>query len=367
MKTIQMLIALLVLVVFGLSAQAVSAAQVTTFSVSLSDSRPTTPSDHTYAFTHTSGGTLASITFSYCTTPSGTCVKPSVTTNVINNFSIANGLTQADWTTNAAGTQPRLVIKDENEPGEVITAGAIMNITLSNITNHAIDSCQPGGDQSTDTCYLRLATYSDSAGSNLVDEGIASYSVVDAVVVTARVDPIFTFTVSSVGESTVNNGITTSVASTYNTLPFGNLTAGTPKYAAHRLNVTTNTQSGYTVSARMLTQMTGVYTQNNIDPFAATGVGWSTPLGWTEPTGQTPNDNTGWIGANTTDTDVSGWNTTPQQKFGPVSSTANNVMRGLASDNGTTGIFVTYAIEANVFQPADTYTGTLIYNALPIY
>lgn len=366
-----MIMVLLVVIVFGVSAQAAQAAQVTGFSVSLSNSRPTTSNTHTYAFTHTQQATLASITFQYCTTPSDSCSKP---TNLVTSGALEGtltGLTGADWTLNAAGTQPRLEYMGASV-GEVVNASSQVVIQATTITNHAIDDCQPNwpvgdDDDSTDTCYVRLFTYSDVVGTSLVDEGIASYTVVDAIEVSARVDPSFTFTVSSVGANTVNNGITTSVGSTYNTLPFGNLTAGTPKYAAHRLNVTTNTQSGYTVTARMLTQMAGVYTQNNIDPFAATGADWGSPIGWTEPTGSTPNDNTGWIGANTTDTDVAGFSSTPAQRFGPISSSANNVMRATGSDNGTTGIYVTYAIEANVFQPADTYTGILIYNALPVY
>ncbi len=34
---------------------------------------------------------------------------------------------------------------------------------------------------------------------------------------------------------------------------------------------------------------------------------------------------------------------------------------------GASGVYVTYAVEANVYQPADTYTGVLVYNALPTY
>src|SRR5262249_4614520 len=115
---------------------------------------------------------------------------------------------------------------------------------------------------------------------------------------------------------------------------------------------------------KMVTQMTGVYSANNIDPFIAP---WGTPTTWTDPTGSTPNDNTGWVGANTTDTDVTGWSASPSQKFGTISATANIVMQKSSSDNGSAPVYVTYAIEANVFQPADTYTGTLIYNALPTY
>jgi hypothetical protein len=254
--------------------------------------------------------------------------------------------------------------------GEGFSGNVQMVINLGSIKNHSVDSCQPdwpsgSDDNSTDTCYVKLTSWTTADGSSgLIDEGIASYTVVANVTVSARVDPTFTFTVGADAASSLHNGITTSVATTYNTIPFSNLTAGTPKYAAHKLNVTTNTENGYNIYVRMATQMNGVYTNNNVDPFAKTGVSWGNPLTWQEPTGTTPNDNTGWIGANTTDADITDFTTL---EFGPVGPSDQKVMTGSRSDNGTTAVYVTYAIEANVFQPADTYTGTLMYTATPTY
>lgn len=345
------------------------AAQVTNLRITLSDPRPNpTTTTHTFAFTHTSGATLKMINFEYCTTASGACTAPANINTSSATKGTLTGVTTGDWTINTAvAANPKLL---HTSAGEAIGAGAVMSLGLGAITNHAIDDCQAGGDASSDTCYVRLTTCtettncSSSVATNKADEGIASYTVVAAVTVTARVDPTFTFVVNSVAASVANNAITTSVASTFNTLPFGNLTAGTPKYAAHRLNVTTNTQAGYTVSNRMITPLTGVYPANNIDPFPHS---WSSPAAWTEPTGTAVSVNTGWIGANTTDADVANWNGDTTQKFGGVTSSAQTVMQSATSDNGVTGVYVTYAIEANVFQPADTYTGVLVYNALPTY
>jgi hypothetical protein len=81
----------------------------------------------------------------------------------------------------------------------------------------------------------KIGTYSDAStdAANLIDSGVASVTFVEQVSVTARVDATFTFVVDGVANVT-HNGVTTSVSSAYNTLPFGSLTAGTPKYAAHR-------------------------------------------------------------------------------------------------------------------------------------
>jgi hypothetical protein len=170
------------------------------------------------------------------------------------------------------------------------------------------------------------------------------------------------FTVSAVAANQVHNDITTSEASTFASLPFSNLTFATPKYVAHSLNVSTNSTQGYYVTTQMTNYLQGIYPGNIIDPFIAT---WNNPTTWTQPTGLTPNVNTGWIGANTTDTRVTGWGSATQ-KFGPLDNTARIVMYSSTPDLGTT-IYVTYALEVNIFQPADSYSGTIVYNILARY
>jgi hypothetical protein len=111
--------------------------------------------------------------------------------------------------------------------------------------------------------------------------------------------------------------------------------------------------------------MQGEYPANEIDAFAVAGVSWTNPLGWASPDGTTPNANTGWIGANTTDTRVNGWGSA-DQLFGPVSTTSHPVMAATGADTGTT-VYVTYGIEVNLLQPTDLYVGSLLYNIIPTY
>jgi hypothetical protein len=344
------------------------ALQVRSLRIILGTSVAAVSTTHTWQFTNSSGNTIKSITFTYCKQPSGTCVTPDNLTTSAATKTGLTGLTDANWSL-LVGTNgsPRLV--ETTGLGEGVTNTTIVNLIMGGINNSSIGDCNPVSNNSSDTCYAKLTTYTDTAGlpGNKVDEGIGSYTIIEAVQVTARVDPTFTFVVSAVTSNTAHNGVTTSETSTYSTLPFGNLTAGTPKYTAHQLNVTTNTENGYTVAMRMSVQMAGVYSANNIDPFAAATVSWSNPVVWSEPTGTTPNDNTSWIGANTSNNVVGGWTGADEGKFGPVASSENVVMQELRSDNGTVPTYVTYAIEANVFQPADTYTGTLLYSALPTY
>jgi hypothetical protein len=359
-KFLTLIIAIAVVLGVVATAQPVQAAQLTGAKSSLSDSRPATSSTHTFSFTASTTATLREIRFVYATTASTGTTKPNGLTTTTGTLGTLVNL-NAGWSLDASSDGTLRV--QHVGAGQSITSGTTISIPINSITNHAIDDCQAGGDASSDTCFVRITTYSD-LGSTSVDTTIVTYTVVEAVTVTARVDPTFTFVVAAVGASTVNNAITTSAASTYSTLPFSNLTAGTPRYLAHKLNVTTNSNSGYSVTMKMLSQMAGTYSGNNIDPFASGSVSWSAPAAWAEPTGATANTNTGWIGANTTDTDISQFDS---GEFGPVESTANTVMSSTTSDNGNTSIYVTYAIEANVYQPADTYTGTVVYNALPTY
>ncbi len=350
-----------------------NAAQLQGLNVQLSDSRPGVSTTHTFTFTHSSNAVIEEFRFQYCTSPSDTCNTPlnlnvaPVTKGLAGSFA---GITPGEWSVTDDGV--RVIRLHHVGGGDSIPANTVISIPLSTIGNSDIDGssdCEADGELSSDTCYVRVYSCTDATDcpGTAVDSGIVSYTVVAGVTVSARLDPIFRFVVESVPANSVHNEITTSVASTYNTLPFSNLTAGQPKYAAHALRITTNADSGYTVTMRLSSQMTGVYAANNIDAFPGS---WGAPRLWTEPTGTTPNIDTAWIGANTTDTDITGWTagSSPQQKFGPVSTSANaTVMQGSEPEDGSNPVYVTYGIEVNVFQPGDTYEGTLIYSALPTY
>lgn len=175
-------------------------------------------------------------------------------------------------------------------------------------------------------------------------------------------DPSLTFTIESVAKDVSTNGVTTSVASDVNKLNFGYLFPNTPTYIAHKLTTTANTATGYNVTMKMVNTLQGNYPANVIEEFPAT---WSSPQAWTEPNGTTANVNTGWIGANTSDTRVSGWGS-GSGLFGPVGTTSRKVMESTGPDGGTS-IYVTYVIEINQYQPVDNYAGTIQYSVVPTY
>ncbi len=183
---------------------------------------------------------------------------------------------------------------------------------------------------------------------------------------TALYTPTLEFTIEGVSAEETHNGITTDVGSSFSEIQFGKLELSTPRYAAHKLTVTTNAVYGYSVFVKLDGYIQGIYPTNKIDPFGADGVSWSSPQLWSTPDGTTANSDTGWIGANTTDTRVNGWASGTSGKFGPLSSTAHEVMESEDADTGTTA-YVSYAIEISEKQPPDVYSGTIIYNILPTY
>lgn len=341
------------------------AAQVKNMVVDLSNSAETASSTHAITWTNVSSATLFTVRFQYCTTPSGTCTTPANMVSTAATKGTLTNMVQGDWSlVTTVNTKPRFenVVAGEDLTTDVVT------VEMVGIDNHDIGDCNAVANQSSDTCYVRMGTYTDIPFSTLIDEGVASVTVTQAITVDARVDPLFVFTIAGSNAGNVHSQITTSAASTYDNINFGNLTANEPKYVAHMLRVTTNTENGYTITMRMNDDMTGTYPANNFDPFMST---WATPTTWTEPTGQIPSQDTAWIGFNTNDyTATSNDDKVEQfgaQLFGPVNSTDNVVMEQGGSDNGATPIYVTYGLEANVFQPADTYEGQIIYTALPVY
>ncbi|MFC1654028.1 hypothetical protein ACFL1M_04240 [Patescibacteria group bacterium] len=180
----------------------------------------------------------------------------------------------------------------------------------------------------------------------------------------ANIDPAFQLTIEGESIGQTHNGITTTISTDITTLPFGNLDVGEPEYGAHKLTVAVNDANvSYIVQARLLGQFQGVYPANHIDPYIGNSATWTSPQLWAEPTGTTKNVETGWFGANTTDTDVTGWGS-GTNKFGPISTDNVTVM----SSSGTNETeYVTYAIEVNGNQAADLYNGSLIYTATPTY
>ena len=257
------------------------------------------------------------------------------------------------WTLNTSSKDDGLLSVSSSVP-LTFTSYTNISITFDDVLNPQIEDCTATGGMS-DACAIEV-TLKDT-DNDYISSFFGGYLIED--------DPYLNFVVSGVNSDVITNGITTNISTNYTDVIMGNINVKEPIYAAQALHVNSTLPGGYTTTMKMDGYMQGLYPANKIEPFNVVDVTWATPKSWATPDGDTPNSDTGWIGANTSDTRVTGWSSA-SGKFGPVSSTAHTVMYSSTRDYGS-DIYVTYALEVNEYQPADRYAGTIIYNVTPTY
>jgi len=317
--------------------------------------------------------TLGSVIFQYCAYPSevGAACTPSgasgAGTGALGSYykatsTVPDNAFTGSW--DAANTQWKVTSLYATES---TSAGSPWRFQFTGMTNPSIAACVHAtpANYSTGTCYVRIKAYPSTNYSGTPDTAIVSITVTQAVTVDARVDPVFTFTVTGVaGSGDTRNGTALSaITTTVTTVPFGSMTANQPKYAAHQLTVTTNTTAGYTISTQVTGNMTGTSYSKDIDPFIGVGANQTTAQSWTHPTGTVSGSDTGWLGVASDDTGI----TSPAtNKFFSLNTTEFIVAKTVNSATARV-TNVVYGIEVNAYQTADNYTTTLLYNALPTY
>jgi hypothetical protein len=182
---------------------------------------------------------------------------------------------------------------------------------------------------------------------------------------TADVSATFDVGVTAVTTGSVNGQVINITNSTATSIPFGTLSSGSPKIAAHDVTVTTNSQNGYAVTVKS-TNPPLVDGSNNIDNFTEPN---SLPLVWSAPSGNTPNVNTGFVGYTTEDTSLctgtgsrfsgnkwAGFDTTAYE----VACNTNPVLSGETTRIG-------WQVEVNSNQPAGSYAGYISVIITPTY
>ncbi len=347
------------------------AANVISFSNTLSDSAPGVVSNHTLSFVTPTGlaaGETISINFGTGVfTDVGTIVAADVDLNVNGvEQSLIDGVASgADWNVTAAGD----VIDIESGTS---TIGANATVTIEIGTN-----ATTGGAGSNQITNPAVNSYEITLTVGSSDTGATRVAIVDVVTVTASVETIFDFTVTGVNAGAAINGDTTSGTTTSTEIPFGVLEADTAVTAAQDLEVSTNAANGFVVTVHADQQLTSA-TGADIDGYS-NGAYTDTPLFYESPTSALGDEDTyGHWGITTNDDtiypdldnyfDVGGGgrmyvsaSTTPVEIFrhdGPADSTTQGV--------GITR--VGYTVEVGPLQEAGSdYTATLTYVATPVF
>lgn len=88
-----------------------------------------------------------------------------------------------------------------------------------------------------------------NASDSLVDSTTGKVAHIEAVRVTATVDPTINFSIAGIASGATRCGVTTDVTTTATSVPFGTMTLNTFKTLAHDITVSTNASSGYVVTA----------------------------------------------------------------------------------------------------------------------
>jgi hypothetical protein len=347
------------------------AANVTSFSNTLSDSAPTVSSNHTLTFVTPSGlsaGETISINF-------GTGIFSDIASIVAQDVDLnVNGTEEAlidgpasgaNWNVTAAGD-----VIDITSGTDTIGSNATVTIRIG--TNAT--SGGAGGNQITNPA---VGSYEIMVDVGNTDDGATRVAIVDSVTVTAAVETIFDFTVLGVSSGLTVNGDTVTSTSTSTAIPFGVLVPDTPATAAQDLQISTNAANGFVVTVQtdqQLTSANGADIDGFVDgSYATAPVLWSGPaqtLG-NESTyghwGITTNDDTVTAGL-TDEFDVGG----SGQQYISASTTPVEVFRHNGPTNATTqGIGLTrvgYTVEVSALQEAgNDYTATLTYVATPVF
>jgi len=346
------------------------AANVTSFSDTLSDSAPSALSNHSLQFVTPNGvpaGGTIDITFP--ATFGGIAAIDFGDIDLTVNGSSTGVLASpagAFWGATTTATTITLT-----SGTGVIASSATVTIAVG--TNAVYGGT--GDERITNPGTVDSFEITVTVGS--LDSGATRVATVNPVEVTASVETLLTFTVDGLGEGNTINGTTTTGSSTPTAIPFGTLQAGVASTVAQQLSVSTNASNGFVVTVQADSQLISA-TGADIDGFIS-GAYTSTPTDWVAPTPTLGQENTyGHWGITTNDASV-GVGLTDEFDVGgtgneyvSASTTPVEVFRHNGPADGNTPNVgqteVGYQIQITSLQEAgDDYSATLTYVATPVF
>lgn len=340
------------------------AANVTSFSDTLSDSAPTLVSNHTITFT----------------TPTGVANGQTITVDFSDGpFTGTSSVDFTDIDVSIDGTGDiNLEGTCTTEPASAAFSGNVLTITLCSGNGALVPANGTTtieiGTNATHQTTGNQQLVNPAAGSreiNLtagpIDTGATRVAIISNVLVTASVDTLFTFTVAGVTTGQMVNGTSTTGSTTNALIPFGILQAGIASTAAQDLTVVTNARNGFTVTVTADGQLDSS-TGADIDGFR-NGTYDATPFAWESPSKTPGSEETyGHWGITSDDTDIFA----AQETYVSASTTPVEVLTHTGSTNGT-GVGegttrVGYTVEISALQEAaEDYQATLTYVATPVF
>lgn len=346
------------------------AANVTSFSDTLSDSAPGVAANHTLQFVTPNGVAAGGeIVITFPATFAGIAGIGFGDIDLTVNGSpvtLAGAPSGATWGATTTATAITLL----SDTG-IIASSATVTIAVGNHTTEG----GAGVNQIVNPAGIDSYEINLTVGD--LDVGATRVAIISSVQVTATVDTRLSFSVDALGPGEAINGTTTTGSSTPIEIAFGTLVPGVATTVAQQLSVTTNASNGFVVTVQVDGQLVSA-TGADIDGFA-NGAFTSTPTPWTGPSGAIGFENTyGHWGITTNDNsiggalgdlfDVAGTG----NRFVSASTTPVEVFRHNGPANGTEPHIgrtqVGYQVEITALQEAgDDYSATLTYVATPVF
>lgn len=209
-------------------------------------------------------------------------------------------------------------------------------------------------------------------GGTMADSGDTRVAIIEGVNVRAGVNTNFEFTILPVATGTIINGVSTTIASTANSLGFGTLPIGAPVTIGQELHVVSNSMYGFTVAVKEdqnLTSSSG----GDIDLFKD-GSNLAVPAAWAGPTNNVNDENTfGHMGLTSNDSDLNSGEFNGSKFAGNFQASSSRVIfshsgpaDGAYQDKGKAS--VAYRIQIGPMQEAGSdYTNNLTYIATPTF
>jgi hypothetical protein len=340
-KTLPGLINLLVTGLVAVTAllwswQQTSAATLTARSATLGSSAPSAVTTHKFDFTIPTGGNVGSVKFLYCTTASGSCTKPTGLTTTSATLDAQSGATGFSMV-NATDGAPYITRTAAN-----VTASTAVSYTLGSITNPSATNT---------TFYVRLITYTGTDGATgPVDDGTVAASTAQQITLTGTMPESLVFCVGTSITGT-DCGTISGTAINFGFFSPASATTGTSVMA-----VSTNAQSGYSVTINGTTLTSGANT------IAALGTQSASSPGTSQFGANLVSNTAPSVGANRTgDT-----NANPTANYGTANQfrfvTGDSVASSSQPTNAT-AFTVSYLVNVEGKQAAGVYTATMTYIA----
>jgi hypothetical protein len=347
------------------------AANVISFSNTLSDSAPEASANHTITFV----------------TPSGVAAGEQIVLTFDADFGNIDNIDAADidLVVNGADVDLKDGAPDDLEWG-VLASGSNIEITSASgtIPANATVTIRIGTNATYDVQGVNQIDNPQDPGSYVIsiavgseDSGATMVAIVPVVTVTATVETRFDFTITGLGSGEVVNNATTTITSSSTAIAFGVVEPDTPAAGAQQLQVITNAANGFVVTVQTDQQLTSS-NEAVIDGFID-GSYVATPALWESPT-QDINENRTWGHWGITTDDSTIWSDLDDHfdvggagyAFVSASTTPVEVFRHNRPTNGSgqgEGVTrVAYQIEITPLQEAaDDYTAILTYVATPIF